>query len=81
MSYPIHSSGGGRLGGLTHSGDWRSWNRYSVVYRVAITVEADGHPRPRGERLWQGRQHGEREIKMHRERSRSQKSPAPSGAD
>ena len=36
LTYPIHSSGGGRFGGLTHSGDWRRNSRKSAEYRSAM---------------------------------------------
>lgn len=36
---PIHSSGGGKVLGFTHSGDCRKWSSMSTGYRVAMASE------------------------------------------
>ena len=36
-TYPIHSSAGGRLSGLVHSGEFRRCSRSSAEYRNAIS--------------------------------------------
>lgn len=45
-TYPIHSSTGGRLLGLIHSGDSRKCSRKSAEYRMAISgrLGLDAHP-------------------------------------
>ncbi len=42
-TYPIQSSGGGRVGGLTHSGDWRRCRRNSAEYRSGMVENRGGN--------------------------------------
>jgi hypothetical protein len=42
-TYPIHSSAGGRPGGLTHNGESRRCSRNSAVYRPAMIRSRSDH--------------------------------------
>ena len=42
-TYPIQSSGGGRVGGLTHSGDSRRCRRNSAEYRSGMVENRGGN--------------------------------------